>query len=439
MSVVPEESDNNARVWQGVSAEFQGGKMDTKTTLRIATAILSVLATWPALVAAQSDSGSLTRPVISEAIAPSTRIAPIASDGYRGEGFLRKPPGDGPFPAVVFIHGGLTRQPTGMIMRYTLQANASRFLAAGYVIVAITYRSRDVDPQSLVSLADSLAAVEHVKELTYVDPDSVAINGCSGGGDLVLDIAGRTNVAATVSEEPATVLFTGMFNANLPKAGANYTVPDAFPPLTDPVAYYTDEAERITREKTGAITGPVFIIQGDQPLGPAGPDHLRVQNEILLPALESAGVEMKRTIYPGQSHCFAFGGGTAASLAAFEDIDSFLREHIPTQPVRIDPADVEHIPLNAPLQSGITLPAEMLEEYAGTYILAGGNQFEISLDDGQLVVELPGMDPILLDAESESMFFSRYPGPIGLIEFTRAGNGSVTSLIANGDLEAQRQ
>jgi hypothetical protein len=211
-----------------------------------------------------------------------------------------------------------------------------------------------------------------------------------------------------------------------------------FPPLNDPGAYYTDEAERITREKIDNITGPVFIIQGDQPLFPGGPEHLRVQNNILIPALESAGVELKREIYSGQGHCFAFAGSTAASLAAFEDIDAFLREHISTQPSRIDPADVMHVPLNAPLQSAITVPDEILEEYVGTYVLEDGNQFEITLDDGQLAAELVGLAPILLVGESETVFFSNNPGPVSAIEFMRGGDGGVTHLIVDGR-QVQRQ
>src|SRR5437879_4313423 len=46
-------------------------------------------------------------PAISETVAPVESIAPIARDGHGGTGFLRKPPGAGPFPAVVLIHGGL--------------------------------------------------------------------------------------------------------------------------------------------------------------------------------------------------------------------------------------------------------------------------------------------------------------------------------------------
>src|SRR5262245_3172597 len=68
------------------------------------------------------------------------------------QGLLRKPPGKGPFPAILWIHGGLQRQSIDQLKNQALNAaNPSRFLAAGYVVAPITYRSRDHDPQSRVS------------------------------------------------------------------------------------------------------------------------------------------------------------------------------------------------------------------------------------------------------------------------------------------------
>ena len=182
-------------------------------------------------------TASITRPVISEDTAPLEAIAPIARDGHRGQAFLRKPPGPGPFPAVVVIHGGLVTLPTERLRELALSAQPSRLLAAGYVVAVITYRSRDHDPQSTVSLEDSLAAVAHVRQLPYVDRDSVAVSGCSGGGDLALEVAAATDVAAIVPEEPATVLLTGIFNTSFVKQGERYTPADAAPISADPQKY----------------------------------------------------------------------------------------------------------------------------------------------------------------------------------------------------------
>jgi hypothetical protein len=130
--------------------------------------VLTFSSLLPSLPGQGGNIPPITRPVVSEDISPLESIAPVAQDGYRGQGFLRKPPGDGPFPALVWIHGGLTSRPVESLKEYAVSTpNPSRFLAAGYVVAIITYRRRDEDPQSRVSLEDSLAAVDLVRRLPF--------------------------------------------------------------------------------------------------------------------------------------------------------------------------------------------------------------------------------------------------------------------------------
>jgi len=142
-------------------------------------------------------------------------------------------------------------------------ANPSRFLAAGYVVVVPTYRSRDVDPQSSVSLDDSLAVVELVRALPYVDRESIVVFGCSGGGDLALEVAARTKICVVVPEEPASVVMAGMFNSSLPKKGERYTPDDSFFMLENPAQYYTPQFQKILRAKITNIQSPILIVQGN--------------------------------------------------------------------------------------------------------------------------------------------------------------------------------
>src|SRR5262245_35081766 len=140
--------------------------------------------------ALRAGEASVTQPLVSEVPCPLEKIEPVATDGHRGLGVIRKPPGDGPFPAIIWLHGEITTVPLSRL-ELTVRdlANPARFLAAGYVLVASIYRRRDVDLQSSVSLEDCLAVVEFVRRLPYVDDKSVVVFGCSGGGDLALKIA----------------------------------------------------------------------------------------------------------------------------------------------------------------------------------------------------------------------------------------------------------
>jgi dipeptidyl aminopeptidase/acylaminoacyl peptidase len=283
--------------------------------------------------------------MVPEDISPLEPISPMSRDGHRGQGLLRKPPGDGPFPALVWIHGGLTTRPLEALKEYALSTpNPSRFLAAGYVVAVITYRSRDEDPQSRVSFEDSLAAVEHVRRLPYVDSRSVVISGCSGGGDLALEIATASDVAAIAPEEPATILFTGIYNREFPKKGERYTPEDGAPISADPKRYYTEKYQKLTREKIKRIHTPILIVQGDQtPLN-------RFNAEVLIPELRAAGKAVDVMTYPGEPHCFAFYGSgpraphPAAALKAFHDSEMFFRRHLKTMPKPIDAKFVTHVP-----------------------------------------------------------------------------------------------
>ncbi len=295
-------------------------------------------------VSQSRDTEPITRPVVSENTSPLEPIAPVAKDGHRGTGLLRRPPGTGPFPALVWIHGGLSTRPEAELRDYARSSNPSRFLAAGYVVAVITYRSRDEDPQTGVSLEDSLAAVDHLRRLPYVDPRSVVIFGCSGGGDLALEIAATTDIAAIAAEEPATMLFTGLFNRELPKQGARYAPGDGTGLVDDPRAY-TPKYQQRTREKIGRIQSPIMIVQGD----PAS--RLNQFNAaVFIPELRTAGKSVEVRTYPGEPHCFAFYGTAprtprpAAALKVFQDVDAFFRRYLNTKPKPIDPTLVHHEP-----------------------------------------------------------------------------------------------
>jgi dipeptidyl aminopeptidase/acylaminoacyl peptidase len=274
-------------------------------------------------------------------------IAPVASDGHRGQGVVRKPPGPGPFPAVVWIHGGLVTRPLGVLRNLALnQANPSRFLAAGYVVAVITYRSRDHDPQATVSRDDCLAAVAHLRRLPFVDPRSIVVYGCSGGGDLALEVAAATEVCAIVPEEPASFIFAGIFNASFPKAGERLTPADSRPIGENPRRYYTPEYQQLTRAKIAKIQCPILILQGQRNFNN---QQVNFNNQVLIPELRSAGKAVETITYPGEPHCFAFTGNQrpAAALKAFHDTDAFYRRHLKTQPKALAPSLVKHAPLAA--------------------------------------------------------------------------------------------
>ena len=137
------------------------------------------------------DSAKARYPQVSEAACPVNVVSVPGKAGNEVSAVVRQPPGNGPFPAIVLLHGGLSPYRLETLKQESLtRPNYTRFLAAGFVIIVPTFRSREENPQTRDALDDCLAVVDYVKKMPAVDPESVAVLGGSGGGSLALELAG---------------------------------------------------------------------------------------------------------------------------------------------------------------------------------------------------------------------------------------------------------
>lgn len=127
-----------------------------------------------------------------------------SADGTTVYGCLRKPPGKGPFPAVIFIHGGLgnTREFVRELLKWGI---ADLLLQQNYVLLSTDYRNVFLSPDfgyqesSLgKDVEDVVAAFNHLSKLPIVDGDKIAYFGDSHGSYLALMAAIRTNPKAVV-------------------------------------------------------------------------------------------------------------------------------------------------------------------------------------------------------------------------------------------------
>lgn len=268
---------------------------------------------------------AMSRRAFLAALASVARAAEPSPLVAMPKGFLRKPSVEGKLPAVILIHGGLREMPLNKLKESAMGRMPSRFVQAGYVTAVITYNSRDDDPQSVASLEDCLAALQYLRMLSYVDSRSVVIYGCSGGGDLALETAAAADVCAIVAEEPASMMFTGVFNSSTPKKGERYTPADATAICENPKQYYKGLNRKNTNTKLGQLRCPILILQGDQSL------VNRYNAEVLIPELKSWRKELQVITYPGQGHCFGFQG-QKGSEKLFQDVDAFCRRYVPAQP-----------------------------------------------------------------------------------------------------------
>jgi len=291
----------------------------------------------------------VTRPEISAGTSPPEQVWVTTPDGSKATGILRRPPGSGKFPALIFLHGGLGTLPVNTLREQSLTAPTQcRALAAGFVVLIPTFRKRNEDPQSTAALVDCVAMVRYAKTLAAVDPESVVVYGCSGGGSLALEIAGEEPLAAVVAEEPATVLFTGMMNRNTPKAGALFQPNDSEPISRDPKKYYTADFQQLTRAKIRKIRCPILIPHGDR--------HIinRVNELIVIPELKAAGKDVTELPFPGEPHCFGFHGDRRIDSAAalFREVQKYLEPRLQTKPRPVDAGLIRQVILESDEGSG---------------------------------------------------------------------------------------
>lgn len=112
---------------------------------------------------------------------------PSAGGGEPIQGYLSKPKGKGPFPAVVLLH-------TCLGLPEAQASIGERIAAWGYVALFVDdFATRGLKETCAVdfneALPDAYGALAYLSSLPYVDPGRIAAVGFSQGGDTALRIA----------------------------------------------------------------------------------------------------------------------------------------------------------------------------------------------------------------------------------------------------------
>src|SRR5262245_56707736 len=78
-------------------------------------------------------------------------------------------------------------------------------------------------------------------------------------------------------------------------------------------------------------------------------------------------------------------------------------------------------------ESGVPVPANVLEDYAGTYKLGPAGSLVITIENGPLIGQAPGTPKFPVPARTETKFV--IPQASVEIEFVKDGQGAVTHLL----------
>ena len=134
--------------------------------------------------------------VMADSAAFAEQVEHLFVESYDGAHFkceLRLPVGEGPHPALMYIHGGRGGQPPGPnYARYV----RSYMLADGYAYFDIDYRRYSIGTGDL---EDVVACYRYLQSRPEIDPNRVGIIADSYGGYLALLLASKERPAAVVA------------------------------------------------------------------------------------------------------------------------------------------------------------------------------------------------------------------------------------------------
>jgi len=102
-----------------------------------------------------------------------------ADDGFESQGWIARPDGAGPFPALILLPGI-----NGVGEHH--RAAAARFAAEGIVTALFDFTSREKDPPDTVLVGDFAACLRDVRADRQVEAERVAMGGYCRGGTLAL-------------------------------------------------------------------------------------------------------------------------------------------------------------------------------------------------------------------------------------------------------------
>src|SRR5204862_7151984 len=124
--------------------------------------------------------------------------------GIKIPAYIRKPAGDGPFPAVMMLHGGRYGKEATVGMGRGARSPMTDILKEGWAIYSIDYRPSD-KMLLPIEIDDSMLAVETAKKFSFVDPARVGLLGGSHGANVSSRLVSRVRASGAVLCAPAAL------------------------------------------------------------------------------------------------------------------------------------------------------------------------------------------------------------------------------------------
>ena len=143
------------------------------------------------------------------------RVSWLSRDGLEIPGYLFLPEGEGPFPVIIYVHGGLHASALEDVIPKPGNEICRRYITGrGYAVLMVDYRGSTGYGGEFMSLNewggyeidDVLGAVEYVEKSSIINSRKVFLYGNSRGAYIGLCALERTNRIA------AAALSNGLYN-----------------------------------------------------------------------------------------------------------------------------------------------------------------------------------------------------------------------------------
>jgi dipeptidyl aminopeptidase/acylaminoacyl peptidase len=262
----------------------------------------------------------------SLAMLPGTSVRIKSFDGKLVPAYVYSPPGQGPFPAIIDVHGGPTAQ-----SHRDFNRTRQYFVSKGYVVLVPNVRGSTgygkswtrLDNMDLGGgpLKDVVACKQYLVDNAHVDPEKVVVMGGSYGGYMALAAE-----AFTPTEFAANVDYFGVSDLK--------SLVQSFPPYWASAASFiymkfgnpsepADAAYQHDRSPLNFVDKmqrPLLVVQGEK--------DARVkadQSERIVSALKAKNVPVHYLLLPGEGHGFTKNENT---LKATLLTDRFLDRYV---------------------------------------------------------------------------------------------------------------
>ena len=230
---------------------------------------------------------------------------------------VRKPKGDGPFPAIT-MGWGEGREGMKKVERLAerLSQMQDRMIARGYVVATVNYRNeipyayeRAKPPQNLpdsisgerrmlksgptLDHEDLIAIIRYLQSLPYVDKNGVGTMGVSHSGEMIMKASGEYSFGAGVCVEPANHEFlTVDTGPQAPRQGTQIQYNDL--EVVRKNAIKAEGMERIRR-----INTPMLIFGREK-------DHLQGIFKLTYEWMKEAGKDVEWVSFDHPTHGYVF-------------------------------------------------------------------------------------------------------------------------------------